>query len=803
MEEVTPQVNTGDIEKTKSEEISSFNLKWLVSTILAIWPWLLGSVIISLIIGNLYLRYATPIFRSGAELMITDSKKGGASGDDVLKQLGLGGSNLNIENEIETLRSRTTMIKVVKNLHLNINYTIVGRFKTTNIFAHKPFEFILLDSANYYECKIDNLSMNGFRLVDGTKGINGKWGDTLSLNSTRVVLKRGFDISPPKLQYTVSVSPEEETAKNYMGAVDIGSPIKNATFILLSMQDNIPERSVAIINELMHIYMTNNVENRNRMTDSTLKFINKRLAEVYEELKNSEDKIEHYKQENNIADMNAQSVHLVNVNAVTNEKMQNAGMELQVIGAISDYLQNAPENQPITLPASLMSNAGLAEMLSKLNTIQYNIDNGLVSLTRENPIIQTLEKQKSKLKQDILSSLAASKQEVELKNKQIKGELGVIGGSIRKVPTVERHYLDFSRVQNIKQDLYIFLLKKGEETAIQKAATVPDANIIDAAITMGQVLPNHSRAMMMALLFGIALPFGIILIRKGLNIKIISRADITQVTNIPVIGEIGNSMDSEAIAVKKNSRTIISEQFRALRTNLQYLLTDKNDKIIMITSSMSGEGKSFIAVNLSIALAMSGKKVILLELDLRKPKISKTLGLDNSVGFSNFIIGKASYEDVIVPSGAEPNLFILPSGPVPPNPAELILLQQTEDLFKRLRAEFDFIIVDTSPVGLVTDAQLINKYADIALYIVRQGFTYKQQLSIPNELYYSGKIKRISFIVNDVVANRGFAYGYGYDEGYGYSYGYGYGYGYGASSGNGYYSEEKGKGIRDWFKRKK
>jgi len=299
------------------------------------------------------------------------------------------------------------------------------------------------------------------------------------------------------------------------------------------------------------------------------------------------------------------------------------------------------------------------------------------------------------------------------------------------------------------------------------------------------------------MLFGLAVPFGIILLRRGLNVRIISLADIKKLSPIPVLGEIGNNLDGQSIAVTRNSRTIISEQFRALRTNLQYVLINKDDKVLMITSSMSGEGKSFIAVNLSVTLAMSGKKVVLLELDLRKPKISKTINIDNSIGFTNYAIGKADYKDIIVPSAIDPNLFIVPSGPVPPNPSELILLKRTEELFQRLRQDFDYVIIDTSPVGLVTDAQLLHTYADTTLYIIRQGVTYKQQLNVPNELYNSGKITRMGFIVNDVVANRGFTYGYGYDEGYGYGYGYGYG-----SYGAGYYDENAKKGIRGWFTRK-
>ncbi len=786
--------------KQKIDETNTFNLKWLVSTVLAIWPWLLGSVIIALIAGNLYLRYSTPIYRSYAELLIMDSKKGSStSGDDIAQMLKLENNKINIDNEIEILKSRTTMAKVVRMLHLNINYSVAGRFKVTQVYNNKPFELVIADTTDdYYDCKVSIISNDNYQIIEtGGKTINGRWGDTVQTSSGKIVLKKTSIFSPAHIQYTINVIPVIDAANSYMYAVDISSPTKSASYITLSMVDNLPERSVDIINSLMHIYMQDNVDNRNRISNSTIAFIDERIDDVFRELSSVEGNIEKFKQSNNIADISAQSQQLVKANSETLEKLANKEVELDVITSISNYLQKA-DDKSIILPASLLDNTGLSALMDKFNDLHTQIENNLISNTPDNPITKTLIHQKNEVKQSIIASLASSKSEVELTVNKIKTELGIIDKHINEVPLVERRYLEYARLQAIKQDIYVFLLKKREETAIQKAATVADANVIDPAITTGIVLPNRSRILMISLLFGLAAPFGVIVLRRGLNIKIISVTDIKKSSPIPVFGEVGNNQDGKSIAVTRNSRTIISEQFRALRTNLQYVLINKNDKVLMITSSMSGEGKSFIAVNLSVTLAMSGKRVALLELDLRKPKISKTINIDNSVGFTNYAIGKAEYKDIIVPSGIDPNLFILSSGPVPPNPSELILLKRTEELFQRLREDFDYVIIDTSPVGLVTDAQLLHMYADTTLYIIRQGHTYKQQLNIPNELYNSGKITRIGFIVNDVVANRGFAYGYGYDEGYGYGYGYGYG-----AYGGGYYTENKRRGIMGWFTRKR
>ncbi len=792
----------------KVDEISSFNLKWLVSTVLAIWPWMLASVVIALIAGNLYLRYTDPQFRSQAEMLIADSKGGSSGGGgDIADMLKLNNRKINIDNEIEIIKSRTMMQKVVRELHLNIKYTVSGRVKTTDLYGiTQPFEFVLKEGPETaYGVKVTILGPNELELTEGNgKVTRAKWNDEIVLshgasagNVVYLAKTKNFMTSGT---YNVQVGTAEDAAYWY-NPVNVFPPGRNASFITISHVDKIPQRSNDIIDKLMEVYARNNVQLRNRISDSTMSFITSRIGIVDSELTSIEKTIDTFKQKHGIADMSAQAEQLITANTNTMQSLAQQEYQLAVIESFSNYMSKEIEKDDrlIILPPSLSENMVLTSLMEKYTTLKTEIENSLIANTPGNPITRTMIKQRDEIRQNIIASLASAKKELQLKVDKTKKELGLIQGDIRQVPRIERLAIDFGRKQNIKQELFLFLLKKREDASIEKAATVSDATPIDPAISVGKVLPNGPRVMMVAFLIGIIIPFGIILLRRALNVKIINKSDIMTVTSVPIIGEIGNNLDGEAVAVKKNSRTIVAEQFRALRTNLQYLLTDKKDKVLMITSSMSGEGKSFIAVNLSITLAMTGKKVVLLELDLRKPKISKMLGLDNSTGFSTFSIGKAGYDDIFVPSGAEPNLYILPSGPIPPNPSELILLHRTEELFQYLRANFDYVIVDTSPVGLVTDAQLLYRYADTTLYIVRQGHTYKQQLNIPNELYNSGKIPRLSLIINDVVANRGFAYGYGYEEAYGYGYGYGYG-SYGGAYGSGYYTDPQKKSI---FKKKK
>ena len=411
--------------KQKAEEANTFNLKWLVSTVLAIWPWLLGSVIISLIIGNLYLRYSTPVYKSYAELLIMDSKKGSStSGDDIAQMLKIDNNKINIDNEIEVLKSRTTMTKVVRQLHLNVNYSVAGRFKVTQVYNNKPFEFIVADTTDdYYDCKVSIVSNDNYQITEGNgKAIPGRWGDTVLVSLGKVVLKKTSLFSSAPIQYTINIAPVIDAANGYMYSVDISSPAKSASYITLSMQDNLPERSVDIINALMHIYMKDNVDNRNRVSNSTMAFIDERINDVFAELSSVEGNIEKFKQTNNIADMTTQSQELVKANTETLQKLANKEVELDVITSISNYLQKA-DDKSIILPASLLDNSGLSALMDKFNDLQTQIENNLISNTSDNPITKTLIYQKNEVKQSIIASLASSKNEVELTVNKIKSEL--------------------------------------------------------------------------------------------------------------------------------------------------------------------------------------------------------------------------------------------------------------------------------------------------------------------------------------------------------------------------------------------
>ena len=396
------------------------------------------------------------------------------------------------------------------------------------------------------------------------------------------------------------------------------------------------------------------------------------------------------------------------------------------------------------------------------------------------------------LRKAILSNLSSTKQSLIIKRNQVLANSSKVQGAIQQVPSQERIFLDLSRQQQIKQELYIYLLQKREETAISKTSNISNSLTIDyPKAEIKAVSPKKVLVFALAAFLGLLIPLIRIILADTINKKILTKSDITNLTNVPIVGEISHNETKDNLVIVRDSRSSIAEQFRALRTNIQFYLNDDDEKVILVTSSMPGEGKSFLSINFANVIALSGKKVVIMELDLRKPKVSVQFNLSNKIGFSNYIITKdLKAADIVNPSGSNPNLFVISSGPVPPNPAELLLHERTDLLIKELKAMFDFIVIDSPPIGLVTDAQLMSKFSNLTLYVVRQKYTLKEQLFIPESLYQEKKMKKIGIVVNDIeVTNK---------AGYGYGYGFGYGYGYG------YYSndEVKKKTLKDKIKEK-
>jgi capsular exopolysaccharide synthesis family protein len=527
----------------------------------------------------------------------------------------------------------------------------------------------------------------------------------------------------------------------------------------------------------MDVYKESNIEDKRQTRISTLDFIDERLDSIRHELGLVERDVTEFITKNKALQLEKQSeLYLEKLNNESTELVQQE-LRLSIINWLIRYLEsNSWKAVPVQLGTQEPS---LEPLIGEYNQLQLERQNALYTMPATNPYIQqNLDPKINKLRNDIQQALENVRESYTIARNSIQKQNQEIEGKLQSIPSKGRELAERQRQQKIKEELYLFLLQKREESAIASASTISDSKIVEPALSSYRpIRPNGRSTYMLAIMIGLALPAGLVMLKEYLNDRVNSRQDIERETDAPFIGEIGHSENAGALVVTQNSRRFISEQFRIIRTNLQFILNKIENPVILVTSSFSGEGKSFVSTNMGAVMALTGKRTVIVELDIRKPKIIANLELKRQAGVTNYIVGKVRLEDIIMPVPNIENLFVVPCGPVPPNPAEMLLDPKLKDLFQKLKDEFDIVIVDTAPVGLVSDAMVIGGQADCTLYILRQGYTYKKQLGLINEMYTQHKLPRLSLLLNDVKTGVGYGSYYGY-SGYGYGYGYGYGAGY-------------------------
>jgi capsular exopolysaccharide synthesis family protein len=777
------------------EEEKVIDLRNIINKSLAIWPWMLLGAVVMGILSLTYLYFATPSYKVNAKILIKDDDKKGPGGSmpdkSMLQSIGLLTGASNVDNELEIINSYSLMNNVVTDLQLNVTTYTSRKFKTVELYDKENPFIVRFLSFNDSALAFGGLSYK-FSTGDHDQSITinsvdekekqyiEKFGDTLILPAGKMTLnanpefkgRRGGD-------YKIVVNDITTITLKTQKELNATIPNKQVSTIAITLPVTIPSKGEKIINTLIKEYMQANVDDNNRIADSTMSFIDGRLLVVGDQLTDIEKQIQGFKQQNNLADLTEQSKALIDNTSAYAQKQAEQEVILNVIESLERYLKEN-ENNPRVVPASLLvQDPTLTAVITQYNGLLMQRSRLLLATTETNPMVQNLDGQISDLKSDLVHAMSSVKRSTQVALNTVKGGAGRLEAQIKQVPAKERVFLDYSRQQQIRQELYLFLLQKREETAISRSSTMANARIIDAAKADEKPFePKKAIIFLIALVLGVIIPFGIIYLRDLFNTKIKTKEDIERETKVAILGEIGHNDDGNFITVTQKSRSLVAEQFRALRANLQFLFTNKDEKVIMMTSSMSGEGKSFIATNLAMVFALANKKVVLLELDLRKPKIMSSLDLKFDKGFSQYAIGAATLDQIIYPSGVHENLFIIPAGPIPPNPSELILHERTAAMFAALKEQFDYIIVDTTP-NLVSDAQLLSVHADATLYVARLEYTRKEQLHIPDRLSKQGKLPKLNLVINDIKPKRNGSgyYGYGYG-GYGYG-GYGYGYGYG------------------------
>ncbi len=770
------------------------------------WPWFVASVLACLIGAWVYLHFQTPVYQVSASIMIKDDKKNGGGNAADLESLGLGGvitSTQSIDNEIEVLRSKTILKEVVNNLELYITYYDEDEFPKKELYKTSPVV------VNLTAQEADNLSdvafVNMKLAPEGGLDVNlrvgvydynkhfdklpavlptdaGTFGFTLrdSLSNGRVEGQNTIR------NISAIVSQPFGVAKGYQWALEIAPTSKTTSVAVVSLMNTNIQRGQDFINKLMEMYNRNTNNDKNEVAEKTKEFINERIKIIDEELGSTEDKLEAFKRNAGLTNIGSDAQLAVEGNAEYERKRVENGTQINLIRDLTKYINN-PSNEYEVLPANIgLSDNGLTTQIDRYNELIFERKRLLRTSTENNPMIVNLDTSIRAMKANVQAAIDGTLQGLLIVKADLDREASRFSRRISDAPGQERQYVSIARQQEIKAGLYLMLLQKREENAITLAATANNAKIIDEPVAEGgPVSPKPKMIYMIALVLGVGLPVGIIFLISLTRFKIEGRADVEKLTRVPIVGDIPVADEKQgSIAVFENQNTLMSETFRNVRTNLQFMLSH-GQKVILVTSTVSGEGKSFVSSNLAVSLSLLGKKVVIVGLDIRKPGLNKVFNIPRKErGITQYLSdSEKDLMEIIQPSDLSKNLYILPGGTVPPNPTELLARDGLEKAIEILKTNFDYVILDTAPIGMVTDTLLIGRVADLSVYVCRADYTRKAEYTLINELSNNKKLPNLCTVINGLDLQKkkyGYYYGYGkYGKYYGYGKRYGYGYGYG------------------------
>ena len=759
------------------------------------------SVLICLIGAWGYLYFQTPVYQVSASIMIKDDKKGGNSGSADLENLGLGGvitSTQSIDNEIEVLRSKTILKEVVNNLELYITYYDKDKFPKQEMYKTSP---VVVNLTAQEADKLPGAVLIDMQLSpDGVLDVNLKVGlneynkrlDKLPAVFPTNVGTFGFTLRDSLLNGQIEgqedvrhigvvVSQPFEVAKAYQWALTIASTSKTASVATVSLVNTNTQRGQDFINKLMEMYNRNTNNDKNEVAEKTREFINERIKIINEELGNTEEKLETFKRNAGLTDISSDAQLAVSGNAEYEKKRVENGTQINLVRDLTKYI-NDPLNEYEVLPSNIgLTDNGLTTQLERYNELVIERKRLLRTSTENNPMIINLDMSIRAMKANVKTAIDGTLQGLLIVKADLDREANRFSRRISDAPGQERQYVSIARQQEIKAGLYLMLLQKREENAITLAATANNAKIIDEPVSDGLVSPKPKMIYMIALVLGLGLPVGIIYLINLTKFKIEGRGDVEKLTRLPIIGDIPLTEEKNgSIAVFENQNTLMSETFRNVRTNLQFMLK-KGQKVILVTSTVSGEGKSFISANLAISLSLLGKKVVIVGLDIRKPGLNKVFNISRKEqGITQYLSNpERNLMDLVQASDISKSLYIIPGGTVPPNPTELLARDGLDKAIETLKKNFDYVILDTAPIGMVTDTLLVGRVADLSVYVCRADYTRKVEYSLINELANNNKLPNLCTVINGLdFQKKKYGYYYGYGK-YGKFYGYGKRYGYG------------------------
>ena len=797
-------------DKLGEQSKEQVNIQELLFRYLIHWPWFVISIIICIACAWGYLRLTTPIYNISATVLIKDEKKGGgASMSSDLEKMGLEGfvsSSSNVDNELEVLRSKSLAREVVNNLGLFVTYMDEDEFPSKELYHTSP---VLVSLTHQEADKLPGrMEINMILQPTGALGVQITVGEK--------EYRKQFDKLPavfPTDEGTVAffanndtlsaVCPENITKerhitafinrpfsvlKEYVNSLSIAPTSKTTSVVVISLENTNTRRGRDYINKLLEMYNINANNDKNEVAQKTAEFIDERIGIISKELGSTEQDLENFKRNAGITDLNSEAQIALTGNAEYEKKRVENQTQINLVMDLQRYMKG---NEYEVLPSNIgLQDAASAGAIDRYNQMLVERKRLLRTSTENNPTIINLDTSIRAMRTNVQATLDATLKGLQITKEDLAREASRYSRRINDAPTQERQFVSIARQQEIKSGLYLMLLQKREENAITLAATANNAKIIDEALADDNpISPKKTIVYLAALVLGVGLPVGVIYLIGLTKFKIEGRADVEKLTSLPVVGDIPLADEKTgSIAVFENQNNLMSETFRNVRTNLQFML-ENGKNVILVTSTISGEGKSFISANLAISLSLLGKKVVIVGLDIRKPGLNKVFNIPKKEhGITQYLTNTtANLMDFVQPSDINKNLFILPGGTVPPNPTELLARGGLEKAIETLKANFDYVILDTAPVGMVTDTLLIGRVADLSVYVCRADYTHKAEFTLINELAENNKLPNLCIAVNGLDLNSrkyGYYYGYGkYGKYYGYGKRYGYGYGYGEKHG--------------------
>ena len=785
------------------------NIQEILFRYLIHWPWFVVSVIICIACAWGYLRLATPVYNISATVLIKDDKKGGgASMSSELEKMGLDGfvsSSNNVDNEIEVLKSKSLAREVVNNLGLFVTYKDEDLIPSKELYKTSPVQ-VNMTPQEAEKLKKD-IVVEMVVQPQGSLDVNVKMDDreiqkhfeklpailptdrgTISFfQATDSIPVEGASSVQGARHITATISCPMNVARGYCGNLVIVPTSQTTSVVTVSLKNSSLRRGQDFINQLLEMYNRNTNNDKNEIAQKTAEFIDERIGIISKELGSTEADLETFKRDAGITDLSSDAQIALSGNAEYEKKQVENRTQISLVEDLKRYLSHSEYE---VLPSNVgLKDAALATQIDRYNEMLIERKRLLRTSTESNPAIVNLDTSIRATKANVQATIEGTLQGLFITKADLEREAKRYMRRISDAPGQERRYVSIARQQEIKAGLYLMLLQKREENAIMLAATANNAKIIDEAIADDiPVFPKRGIIYLVALVLGFVIPVAVIFLVDLTKFRVEGHADVEKLTSVPIVGDIPLTNEKNAkdgsIAVFENQNNLMSETFRNIRTNIQFML--QNDrKVILVTSTVSGEGKSFTSANLAISLSLLGKKVVIVGLDIRKPGLNKVFNLSSKEqGITQYLSNpEMDLMSLVQPSDVNKNLFILPGGTVPPNPTELLARDGLDKAIDMLKNNFDYVILDTAPVGMVTDTLLIGRVADLSVYVCRADYTHKAEYTLINELSHEQKLPNLCTIINGVDLKKrkyGYYYGYGkYSKHYGYGKRYGYGYGYG------------------------